>query len=73
MFIPPRLRKLIGTIVLVAFICFYALAAMTVAAAKLPGTSGLTQLVFFMVAGLIWVIPAAMLISWMSKTAAPRD
>ena len=40
---------------------------MTVAAAKLPGASGLVQLVFFVVAGLIWVIPAAALITWMSK------
>jgi hypothetical protein len=73
MLVPPRLRKLIGTIILVAFISVYSLIAMTVAAAKLPGTSGLTQLAFFAVAGLIWVIPAALLISWMSKTAAPKD
>jgi hypothetical protein len=63
----PRLRKLIGVIVLVAFVCIYALTAMTLAAAKLPGTSSLTQLAFYAVAGLIWVIPAAALISWMSK------
>jgi hypothetical protein len=63
----PRLRKLIGVIVLVAFVCIYALTAMTFAAAKLPGTSSLTQLAFYAVAGLIWVIPAAALISWMSK------
>jgi hypothetical protein len=36
----PRLRKLVGTVALVAFIPIYALTAMTVAAAKLPGTSG---------------------------------
>lgn len=64
---PPRLRKLIGTIALVAFVSTYALVAMTVAAAKLPGASGLTQLVFYAVAGLIWIVPAAALISWMSK------
>lgn len=64
---PERLRKLIGTIVLVVFICLYALTAMTVAAAKLPGTSGLTQLVYFVVAGLAWIIPAGALIAWMVK------
>ena len=62
-----RVRKLLGTIVLVVFIAFYALAAMTVASAKLPGTSGWVHLAFFLVAGLIWVIPAAGLISWMQK------
>lgn len=67
-----RLRKLIGTVALVAFIAVYALTAMTVAAAKLPGTSGLTQLAFFAVAGLLWVIPAAALITWMSKSRDGR-
>lgn len=69
---PERLKKLIGSIVLVIFVCVYALTAMTVAAAKLPGTSGLTQLVFYMVAGLAWVIPAAALISWMQKPGRKR-
>jgi hypothetical protein len=63
----PPLRKLIGTIVLVVFITFYALTAMTIAAAKLPGTSGLVQLLYFAVAGLIWVIPAGLIITWMAK------
>jgi hypothetical protein len=65
---PPRVKKLVGSLVLVVFICVYALVAMTVAAAKLPGTSGLVQLAYFVVAGLLWVIPAAALISWMSKS-----
>ncbi len=62
-----RARKLLGTILLVAFVCFYALVAMTVAAAKLPGTSGWTQFVYFVVAGLAWVIPAGALIYWMQR------
>jgi Protein of unknown function (DUF2842) len=70
---PLRLKKLIGTILLVVFVCVYALTAMTVAAAKLPGTSGLTQLVFFVVAGTIWVIPAAALIAWMQRPAKPNS
>ncbi len=63
----PRLRKLIGTIALVVFICVYALVAMVVAAAKLPEASGLVQFIYYAVAGLIWVIPAAALIAWMAK------
>jgi hypothetical protein len=64
---PPRLKKLIGTVLLVAFISLYALTAMTIAAAKLPGSSGLAQLVFFLVAGTIWILPAAALVAWMQK------
>jgi hypothetical protein len=63
----PSFRTLVGTIALVLFVIVYALVAMTVASAKLPGTSGWTQLAFFLVAGLAWVIPAGALISWMAK------
>ncbi len=66
---PPRLKKLVGTILLVAFVCLYALTAMTIAAAKLPGTSGLVQLAYFVVTGTIWIIPAGALIAWMQKPA----
>jgi len=66
---PPRLRKLVGTVILVAFVSLYALTAMTIAAAKLPGTSGLTQFLYFVVAGTIWVLPAGALIAWMQRPA----
>lgn len=67
-----RTRKLLGTLVLVGFVAFYALAAMTVAAAKLPGTSGWVQLLYYLVAGLIWVLPAGALIAWMAKPDQQR-
>ena len=68
---PQRVRKLVGTVLLVAFVALYALLAMTIAAAKLPGTSGWVQLVFFLVAGLLWVLPAAALIAWMARPDKP--
>lgn len=64
---PQRLRKFLGTIALVVFIAFYALLAMTIGAAKLPGTSGWVQLAYYVVAGLVWVIPAAAMVTWMQK------
>jgi hypothetical protein len=70
---PQRLKKLIGGIVLVVFVCLYALTVMTVAAAKLPGTSRLTQLVFYVVGGLAWVVPAGALIAWMQKPSGKRE
>ena len=69
---PQRLKKLIGGIVLVAFVCLYAMTVMTVAAAKLPGTSRLTQLIFYAITGLAWVIPAAALIFWMQKPSRDK-
>jgi hypothetical protein len=70
---PQRLKKLIGSIVLVVFVCVYALTVMTVAAAKLPGTSRLTQLAFYVVGGLAWVIPAGALIAWMQKPSRRKE
>ena len=70
---PQRLKKLIGGIVLVVFVSLYALTVMTVAAAKLPGTSHLTQLIFYAVGGLAWVIPAAALIFWMQKPSRKKE
>lgn len=64
---PQRARKLIGTIVLVAFVIVYSLTAMTIAATRLPGTSGFVQFAFYAVAGLLWALPAAGLIWWMQK------
>ena len=42
-----RTRKLIGTVTLMVFVPFYALVAMSVASARLGGTSTLTQTFFF--------------------------
>jgi Protein of unknown function (DUF2842) len=63
----PRVRKLIGGVVLILFVPVYALVVMTIAAAKLPGTSGLTQTIFYVVGGFAWVIPAMAIVSWMAR------
>jgi hypothetical protein len=68
-----RTRKLIGTAFLAVFVPFYALVAMTVAAARLPGTSVLTQTIFFAVIGLAWVIPAGAVIYWMQRPPRPPE
>ncbi len=65
-----RTRKLIGTATLVVFVPVYALVAMTVAAVRLPGTSTLTQTIFFAIAGFLWLIPAGAVIWWMQRPEA---
>jgi hypothetical protein len=62
-----RFRKLVGTFALLAFIALYALIVMALAATKLPSLSGLGQLVFYAVAGLLWVLPAGLIVSWMQR------
>jgi len=62
-----KLRKLAGTFALIVLVVVYSLSAMTIAAAKLPGTSGLMQLIYYAAAGLLWVLPAGLIIWWMAK------
>lgn len=66
-----RTRKLIGTIVLILFIAVYAMLAMAVAVVlQVNEASGLAELLYYVLAGLLWVIPAGALIWWMQKPDA---
>jgi hypothetical protein len=38
---------------------------MTIAGARLPHTSIVTQTLFYAVAGLLWIVPAGAIIYWM--------
>ena len=62
-----RTRKLIGAVLLLILIPSYAILAVTVAVARLPGTSILTHTLFFAVSGLLWIIPAGLIIRWMVR------
>ena len=68
-----RLRKLIGTLLTVVFQAVYVLLAMVLAVRLLPGTGGLTQLAYYAVAGLLWVIPIGLLIRWMQRPDEGTD
>ncbi len=60
-------RKLIGTVVLLVFLTVYAFVAMLVAVALQVDAGKWTELGYYVVAGLLWVIPAGLLIRWMSR------
>ena len=67
-----RTRKLIGTILLLVLVCVWGLLAMALAQSVLTNINGLVATIFYVVAGLGWVLPAMPLISWMSKPDMPR-
>jgi Protein of unknown function (DUF2842) len=69
---PVRLRKLIGTILLVALVIVYALVATMVAVAQLSQSGPLVHLAFFFLTGLLWVLPAMGIIKWMIRMPKPR-
>jgi hypothetical protein len=64
---PIRQRKLIGAVALFVLVIVWALVAMGLAQTVLTSTSGLLTTIYYVVAGLGWVLPAMPLIKWMSK------
>ena len=67
MALPLKARKIAGTAMLLVFIPVYALLAVRVAVAHVPQGSILAQTVFFAIAGLIWIVPAGLIIRWMLR------
>jgi len=67
----PRTRKLIGAIALIVLIAVYALVAMVVAVVMQVNQVGkAAELAYYVVAGLLWVLPAGWIIWWMSQSKA---
>lgn len=65
-----RTRKFLGTIALLVLVVVWSLMGM--AAAQMPwlAASGLAQAIFYVVAGIGWVLPAMPIISWMARPDA---
>ena len=64
---PLRARKFVGSILLIALVCFWALLVMALAQSALTDINGLVAALFYIVAGLGWVLPAMPLIAWMGR------
>jgi hypothetical protein len=64
---PVRLRKFVGAIMLIALVVTWALLAMALAQSAVVKTNGLIEVIYYIVAGLGWVLPAMPLIRWMSR------
>jgi hypothetical protein len=63
-----RKRKLVGTVALLLLVGFYAVLAVAVAVVlQVRNVGKLTELAYYVVAGLLWTLPAAWLISWMQR------
>jgi uncharacterized protein DUF2842 len=62
-----RTRKFFGTIALLLLVVVWSLMGMTVAQTPWLANSGLLQAIFYVVAGIGWVLPAMPIISWMAR------
>lgn len=62
-----RIRKLIGAVALLALVIAWALLAMAISLPALASANGLVTALYYLAAGLGWVLPAMPLIKWMSR------
>jgi hypothetical protein len=62
-----RTRKFFGTIALLVLVVMWSLMGMTLAQTPWLANSGWLQAIFYVVAGLGWVLPAMPIISWMAR------
>ncbi|WP_322517193.1 DUF2842 domain-containing protein [Rhodopseudomonas palustris] len=62
-----RTRKLIGTVALLVLAIVWSLVAMAIAQAPVIAESKWLQIVYYVVAGLGWVLPAMPIVTWMSR------
>ncbi len=65
--LPLRLRKFIGMILLLLFLFFYALCIMLIAVNDYAPQNGFIEFLFYLVTGLLWTLPAGVIIWWMQR------
>lgn len=65
--LPPRVRKFIGTIFIIILVVVYALVAVSIASATLANAPWYAHTLYFLFSGVLWVVPAMILIKWMAK------
>ncbi len=64
---PIRLRKFIGTILLLVLVAVWSLLAMAIAQFPVIAGSKWLQFAYYVIAGMGWVLPAMPLVKWMLR------
>ena len=65
----PSLRSFIGTIAIIVIVLLYALLATTIASATLANAPWWGHLLYFVLSGVLWIVPAMLIIKWMAGPA----
>lgn len=66
------LRKLVGSVALLALVVIYALVATAIATARLADSPGWVHFLYFLLTGFLWVVPAMGIVSWMLRPDRSR-
>ena len=64
-----RTRKALGCAVLLGYITIYAILAASLGVALVPVIPTWAQLLFYAIAGFIWIFPLKPLFAWMNRGA----
>ncbi|HEX4077363.1 MAG TPA: DUF2842 domain-containing protein [Rhizomicrobium sp.] len=63
----PHSKKLIGTIVILLWLPLYALIAMSVGVRVLPHAAWFAAVLYYALAGTLWIIPIGLMLPWMHR------
>ncbi|WP_182421935.1 DUF2842 domain-containing protein [Aureimonas sp. ME7] len=69
---PVRLKKLIGAVILLFLVIAYAVLATAYASLRLGQSPGYVHLLYFLLTGLLWIVPAMFVIRWMEREPKSR-
>lgn len=64
--LPLRAKKMIGMFLIVILVCVYSLVAVAIASATLAAAPWWAHMLYFGFSGFLWVLPAMVIIKWMS-------
>ena len=64
--LPTRAKKFIGVFFIVLLVIVYALVAVAIASATLATAPWYAHMMYFAFSGVLWVLPAMVIIKWMS-------
>ena len=70
---PIRLKKFIGMILLLSLVLIYAIVAVMIASAQLAESHWSVHLAYFAFSGLLWVVPAMVIIKWMAGPVPAKE
>jgi hypothetical protein len=68
----PRIKKLIGALVLLIWLPIYALVASGIGVRVLPHAHWLVAILYYALAGTLWIIPIGLMLPWMHREPHPR-
>ena len=64
-----RARKALGCFVLLAYLAAYAVLAASLGVALVPLIPVWAQLIYYAIAGIVWIFPLKPLFAWMNRGA----